>query len=215
LSGLAHEYQKECNDQYLAGIWRNELWRDLQWYIVPDEGRSPKRPFKYRAPTWSWASVEGHKYIIFQWIGGEKASYVEIIRAWTEPAGMDPLGSVKSGLVVVRGLLLKGCHRRDEEADANAPSCSAYAFYISRGNLGEEKLDSILGDTSLDDLPNGGEEEVSLLYLSAMFGLILRLVPGTKVTYKRIGTINISQRFAVANLNQMSLVTDSCVMNLI
>jgi hypothetical protein len=118
-------------------------------------------------------------------------------------------------MYVLRGLLLKGCRQRDEEADANTPSCSAYAFYFPRGNLGEERLDSILGDTTLDDLPSGGKEEVSLLYLSAMFGLILRLVPGTGVTYERIGAIHISQRLNVVNLNQINVLADSQVMTLI
>jgi hypothetical protein len=63
LSGLAHEYQKSWNDQYLAGLWRNQLWRELQWYVVPGERTSPRRPAEYRAPTWSWASVEGLKSI--------------------------------------------------------------------------------------------------------------------------------------------------------
>lgn len=134
--------------------------------------------------------------------------------AWTEPAGRDPLGSVKSGLIVVRGLLLKGHHRRDEEADVKTLSCSAYAFYVSLGNLREERLESILGDISLDDLPGSGEE-VSLFYLSTIFGLIVRPVPGTKATYKRIGAINITQRFCVASLSKMNLPYETGVTNLI
>jgi hypothetical protein len=127
LSGLAHEYQKNWNDQYLAGLWRNQLWRELQWYVAPCEGNSPRRPSKYRAPTWSWASVEGLKSIAFERIGHHMSSYIEILRAWTEPAGRDPLGSVTSGTLVARGVLLKGRGRRDERADLAVPFSSSYA----------------------------------------------------------------------------------------
>jgi len=31
LSGLAHEYQVRWGDEYLAGLWRKDLWRGLLW----------------------------------------------------------------------------------------------------------------------------------------------------------------------------------------
>ena len=55
LSGLAHEYQMKWGDEYLAGLWRKDLWKSLLWrkneeYTLPE----PKRPPEYRAPSWSW-----------------------------------------------------------------------------------------------------------------------------------------------------------------
>ncbi len=45
------------DDVYMAGLWRNTLILDMMW-------RAPfsqifGRPKKWRAPTWSWASVQG------------------------------------------------------------------------------------------------------------------------------------------------------------
>jgi hypothetical protein len=54
--------------------------------------------------------VEGQQYVFFEWIESEKLSYVEILRASTEPSGRDPLGAVKSGILALRGMLLKGRH---------------------------------------------------------------------------------------------------------
>jgi hypothetical protein len=51
--------------QYFAGIWQHNLARQLTWrtsggyrtYFQKDT--SIRRPVQYRAPSWSWASIEG------------------------------------------------------------------------------------------------------------------------------------------------------------
>ncbi|PVH80477.1 HET-domain-containing protein, partial [Cadophora sp. DSE1049] len=58
LSGLAHEYQRASGDRYLAGIWSRELWKGLFWRRDMDCLRS-SGPELYRAPSWSWAAVNG------------------------------------------------------------------------------------------------------------------------------------------------------------
>ena len=60
LSGVATYFQPFVGGEYLAGLWRNSLLRELLWCTEDDEGRSlGRRPAAYRAPSWSWASVEG------------------------------------------------------------------------------------------------------------------------------------------------------------
>jgi hypothetical protein len=56
ISGLATEMQKILgNDKYLAGLWRSQLLADLCWTVISDS----TRPKSYRAPSWSWASLDG------------------------------------------------------------------------------------------------------------------------------------------------------------
>ncbi|KAF2679720.1 HET-domain-containing protein, partial [Lentithecium fluviatile CBS 122367] len=57
LSGLTMEIQKETGDEYLAGIWRKDLKVDL--FCLLAKGFEWKRPAEYRAPSWSWAAIEG------------------------------------------------------------------------------------------------------------------------------------------------------------
>ena len=74
ISGLARVIQRELDDQYLAGLWKKNLLGDLLWRVhktqrkiqgtVPDglyEKRwdFSRRAERYRAPSWSWASVDG------------------------------------------------------------------------------------------------------------------------------------------------------------
>ena len=42
---------------YVAGLWKEDLPEGLDWYVEPDAATNP-RPKSYRAPTWSWASVD-------------------------------------------------------------------------------------------------------------------------------------------------------------
>ena len=52
VSGLARIVHKDCNDEYVAGMWRQNLEMQLPWYTyTPAPRLSP-----YAAPSWSWAS---------------------------------------------------------------------------------------------------------------------------------------------------------------
>jgi hypothetical protein len=53
-------YRSNCRDgldHYVMGLWRNKITTGLLWYV--DLGSNRPRPETYRAPSWSWASVEG------------------------------------------------------------------------------------------------------------------------------------------------------------
>ncbi|PMD53184.1 HET-domain-containing protein, partial [Hyaloscypha bicolor E] len=54
LSGIAEQFQAKLESEYLAGLWRNCLFRGLSWIVA--DGTKACRRLPYRAPTWSWAS---------------------------------------------------------------------------------------------------------------------------------------------------------------
>jgi hypothetical protein len=64
LSGIATSYAQHMPGGYLAGIWKDDLARGLLWCIGPvnrpqnPENRYGRRASPYRAPTWSWASID-------------------------------------------------------------------------------------------------------------------------------------------------------------
>lgn len=55
LSGMAVEMQVASRDTYLAGIWRKHILFGLCWTA---ESEYAERPELYRAPSWSWASID-------------------------------------------------------------------------------------------------------------------------------------------------------------
>jgi hypothetical protein len=61
LSGLAKRFMSILADVYVAGMWRKHLENTLLWCVfLKDQNveAPPSRPVAYRAPTWSWASVD-------------------------------------------------------------------------------------------------------------------------------------------------------------
>ena len=64
ISALASTMQNAVLDDYLAGLWRHDLVRGLLWTTrrsptsIPSQS-SARRTREYRAPSWSWVSVQG------------------------------------------------------------------------------------------------------------------------------------------------------------
>ena len=62
LSGIAKVMRNIFNDEYVAGLWRRCLEAQLLWSVAHTKQadfRPSTRSFPYRAPTWSWLSVDG------------------------------------------------------------------------------------------------------------------------------------------------------------
>ncbi|KAH6879498.1 heterokaryon incompatibility protein-domain-containing protein, partial [Thelonectria olida] len=64
LEGIAVVFaEKDMFGKYCCGLWEDNFLRHLLWFCSrPDDGSQGiphRRPEKYRAPTWSWASIHG------------------------------------------------------------------------------------------------------------------------------------------------------------
>jgi hypothetical protein len=101
ISALANEARRVLRDDYLAGIWRRQLEWELAW--TARRNASLRRPTDYRAPTWSWASVDGDlRYTDY---GDDKFLMIDVLEARTTPAGQDDTGAVTGGFIRLRGSL--------------------------------------------------------------------------------------------------------------
>lgn len=103
LGGIASMVAQTTKDEYLAGLWMQNLLRQLIWRPT---GRG-NRPSRYLAPSWSWASAQATELVSYTDDGVlTKDSYqAEVIEAHCERTGPDIYGSVESGYVILRGLL--------------------------------------------------------------------------------------------------------------
>jgi hypothetical protein len=133
LSGLAQQYQRQLKSEYLAGLWKENLVADLMWYAYPSCGKdaqrySTKRPRKWRAPSWSWASVEGPIcFSRFCPTADMETStesvipWIEIVSAGCSASSLDPLGMVGKGQLVIKGRG-RPAYLRHREKDAGHES---------------------------------------------------------------------------------------------
>lgn len=101
-------------DQYLAGMWRNQLVYQLPWMIVSRDEDRRERP-AWRAPSWSWAAVDGRVTYWVYWNDSEEMvhPHVRVLDARTTPAGSDPFGAVTDGrLTLACSSIARGTLRR-------------------------------------------------------------------------------------------------------
>jgi hypothetical protein len=96
LSGVAKQMSLLLQDTYVAGMWRSTLESDIRWYTVYAE----PRPTVYRAPSWSWASVDGAVMP-----GNFAEMLAHIVDVDIRHATEDSTGLITSGWLDLRGQL--------------------------------------------------------------------------------------------------------------
>jgi hypothetical protein len=92
------------NVEYLAGLWRDQIEGQLLWGNASDINT---RQTKYRAPTWSWASVDGPVSMLFPKAWTMSHILVRVLEAKVDLVSSDPFGPVKGGHLKISCLLVK------------------------------------------------------------------------------------------------------------
>lgn len=106
LSGIANTLWKG----YLAGIWTDHLPQCLYWTTDATCNVLIRRPFKYRAPSFSWASIEGpinyHNWFSArrQLSTTQKGHVVAtVVHQGLTAEGLDPRGRITHGYITLSG----------------------------------------------------------------------------------------------------------------
>jgi hypothetical protein len=185
LSGLAHQYRQQTGDTYLAGIWLHSLDDHLCW-CVPHSSTGPKvmRSKSYRAPSWSWACLDGGVTFDKSPIEGK----LQIKDFSIKLKGHDPLGQVESASISVEAKLngQRWKRRSDGKWYYACPSTefrgpSSYHSELRPFTSATLVLDAPISDTD--------ELEIWSFPLKGQFALALQSVDGDKMTFTRIGVI--------------------------
>lgn len=190
LSGIAHEYSKRettLSGDYLAGLWSGDFLSQLLWFSkIWESARSPPC---YRAPSWSWASIDGE--ITFLSNSNNGPYSLDVLHASTKLDGTDPMGKVKGGSLTVHGFI------RAAKIYQSSP-----VFYISHylrsfpdeweRECGEWYHFTIYLDVYRDETLETEDIVIYLLDVNERWSLILVSVPKThpnwnENTYQRIG----------------------------
>jgi len=97
--------------RYLAGIWQHHIPMQLLWYIhdggTKEIEPAHSRPLPYRAPTWSWASIDGFVgYSHADMIEGQ-TSHIRVISClYTPESILDPYGACAAAELTIEGLFM-------------------------------------------------------------------------------------------------------------
>lgn len=110
LSGIAKVYADMLDDEYVAGIWRRYMIEEMCWAI----GERPHPPYRpalevdndYRAPSWSWASVDGEIFVGYHGWGRWGHDVATVVDHHVEVDGDNPFGKVKGAWVKIEAPLV-------------------------------------------------------------------------------------------------------------
>ncbi|KAI5458928.1 heterokaryon incompatibility protein-domain-containing protein [Mariannaea sp. PMI_226] len=197
-SGIVKMMTEVIQDSYVAGMWRRYLEGELLWVVQGNHqpGRWT-RPREYRAPTWSWASIDGP---IFPGQPRIQDSLITVEEVYLDYQTSDDTGAIRGGWLRLRGVLRR-------MALARISSTSPAGGYYWDMLLDGKKVNNVEGippETAeprvmLDILQGDFEEENAkgLLFSMCarskneqgrgMYVLLFKMVEGEVGTFRRIG----------------------------
>ncbi len=110
ISAIAISYAAVFGPEYLAGIWARSAVQQLCWSRASDRIFC-RRPTQYRAPSWSWAALDGTVFFASFLQVNDTSVCVpdhrfEIVKWQTRPEVANlPYGQVKAGDLIVKAAL--------------------------------------------------------------------------------------------------------------
>ena len=108
LAGMANGFSLLAEGDYVVGMWRDHLVPSLLWRVAYESFRPARRVSLYRAPSFSWTSVE-EKVFTFDAFDAEAAlPLIEIFDVRLEHANykeFEEFGPVTAGTLRLRGCI--------------------------------------------------------------------------------------------------------------
>ncbi|KAF6233270.1 hypothetical protein HO173_008561 [Letharia columbiana] len=193
LSGVAKYMETILHDRYLAGLWQQCLPSQLLWrYDSPGT-----RPHKYRAPSWSWASVNpqtdrgltaGRCY--------DMGILAKVIEVKIESPGQDTTGQVTGGHLRLRGPLCTAQFLPRKETDISRLS----RVGVRMGGLERSGVvyEDVLGELQASEETTGGHRyhffviELQLGNPNTLVGLMLQPTGIRNGQFRRCGIVHMS-----------------------
>ena len=182
LSGIAEHFGEGLGLEYLAGLWKSHLPCALLW-VVP-RGAISHRPKSYRAPSWSWASVEAAS-------AGNNISadsdnqllHAEMLHSEVTTSNGHSYGEVITGHLIIKGPLAQGKYTHREGKNG-------------RGRFDLENLSQAELSLFLDDNVGSYDPYIYCLAIQSwvapnrersLIGLVLAPLDTPKSRFRRMG----------------------------
>lgn len=210
LSAIAADFQEqEPKNRYLAGLWKEHLPGSLFWFFY-GTGES-RRPPNYRAPSWSWASIDTEnwyhnplikpKYKQIARYSFLKHGALQIGEVFTEPADSRlPFGNARGGHLVFNAPSIRLTLRRERNELRGATNTTVYltkTLHNRSLRISGYTGDEIYLDAPEDDLEAWREEDewevfIPQAHCIRIFGayyLLLKQLSSKKGLYQRVGLV--------------------------
>jgi hypothetical protein len=196
IAGMARILGIFLNCSYHAGLWEENLPQALLWSPYEEETfphlqHKSTRPAEYRAPSWSWASVESpiSNFLCKQTLG--RKTYAEIVSIVTTLQGPDLYGQVKDGCLTIKAPFLKAMVGNKSLQWPYQPDF--VPIHVSIVGLAEYDEQGKYGHGIFDIEWPKIRTTVSLLRITQAYGLVLtqEKLDGP---YQRIGVVHFVEK---------------------
>ena len=166
LYGLSEMVDRSSKDKYFAGLWQSDLLQQLLWRHcgkVTGSAVEFRRQREFRAPSWSWASVDGQVQFLHDYQGLDDIITICNLNIHTsqQPHKM------KQRPLHVFGLFRKLPSIRCEYAARYYGGAERHTPWIAYSTSLQTYLDDVeaLPDTSILDSPDRPKQLLNALFL--------------------------------------------------
>ncbi|KNG52725.1 pin domain-like protein [Stemphylium lycopersici] len=181
LSGLVQIFQDFTGDEYLAGLWRQNLREHLAWNTTTLAPGSVSRSMH---PSWSWASVTGpiSTYEAVQ----ESRQHFAIVDVQMQSSKLDSDDHAISGSIMINGIMLQATCYLTEERSGNVRISSLLADFPMFTDVLDHGIEngSTVACLVMGTRPKESRTRVIDTNMSLM---LLASVSSQPNTYRRIG----------------------------
>lgn len=199
IGGLASRFQGLVGDRYVAGLWEGDLHQGLLWTV---EGAIQPGEQRFRAPSWSWASINltGIKFDRTALTGYEPwdKTWFEIEDVAATLASANAYGEVDGGVLNVTAYM--------RELRVAGASVTGKVYEYRKNSVLDAEAETSIGDIFLD-YPRMSTDPplnvwcVPVLHMAwdqgNLTSLCLALVPagtGERPKFKRIGLAKVTNK---------------------
>ncbi len=202
ISGIASIVGTCIQDEYCAGLWRNDMPRALLWSPYEEETlplppHQARLPPLYRAPSWSWASIDGPISCFVCRERLPKPPVATILEVQTTLFGPDVYGQVSAGFLKIQAPVKHAVVGKD----------SKFWPYQQLLELDGGEKDDIV-HAVFDTIEPDRGTDVWCLQITAVYGLVLVKV-GEQKAYEHgyresiVGECEIYSRIGIVHLRSM------------
>ena len=221
ISGLARIFEERLQDHYIVGFWRKTLIEGLVWQAVGG-GPTCKVAAEYRAPSWSWASIDG---VIGMGLKRGWEPLATIVDYHVELKGQNPYGEVNSGWIKLRAPIVPFFPSGEPDHDhETVPHNRSMRLRTEHGHpYGSYSLLDVVDLT--DEAQAASVRSLSLFVLvivqydwdkgnQGFQGLIITPVDEKRERFKRIGVLNFDES-VLGDLKAVKETTEWPTVNLV
>ncbi len=200
-SGLSRLFHDTTRDEYLAGLWRSRLAEHLDWRVYKP---APRCASEYRAPSWSWASLNGP--VRPHGLSARTNMQVSILDAQVQSSKSNAMGRVLGGHIKLNGSVTKAIYHAVDDAShcllevgTHRIGVNIYPDALSIGFEEGKEIYSLVLKTEPVFSDHSESHEKPCAAASAVF-LVLESLQHMSNTYRRIGHFVLYEREDIEKL---------------